>query len=255
MAEKALDVSYGTSPKERLDIYMPGDPNTTTGAPVLVMVHGGAWMIGSKGNDAVVLNKVDHYLPKGYVFVSVDYPMDPPDPLKEAESVAKAIAFVQRHIRAYGGDPERIVVMGHSAGAHLVSLVTADPAIGKAYGLQPWLGTVALDSAALDVSAIMGTDHARFYDQVFGSDPAYWAQASPSQRLQGAPVPMMMVCSSQRKESCAQTQAFVAKVTQAGGRAEPYPVDLSHGQINAELGRPGAYTDAVDAFLRSIGMP
>jgi acetyl esterase/lipase len=248
------DVAYGSDPLQRLDVYFPAN---AANAPVIFMVHGGGWTRGNKGLWRVVKNKVGHWVGKGYILVSTNYRMVPSaDPVAQAGDVAKALAFVQAHLKSWGGDPARIVVMGHSSGAHLVALLTADPAIAAHAGAAPWLATVSLDSAAMNVDQLMRRRHLGLYDQVFKNDPTYWREASPTLRLTGKPVaPLLAVCSSQRMDSCPQAQAFAARARQFGGRVEVLPVDLSHPQINAYLGTPGAYTSGVDAFLKSLGLP
>jgi len=248
------DIAYGPDAAQRFDVYLPQRP--VTSAPVLFMVHGGAWLIGDKAAAAVVANKAAHWLPAGVIFVSVNYRLAPKaDPLGQADDVAKALAAAQAKAPSWGADPARFVLMGHSAGAHLVALLAADPAIAARQGARPWLGTVVLDSAALDLVRIMEGRHLRFYDRVFKSDPAYWRQASPLERLARAPGPMLVVCSSRRSQSCTHAREFVAKATALGGRATVLSEALHHSEINQTLGEPGAYTEAVDSFLRSIGVP
>jgi acetyl esterase/lipase len=248
------DVAYGPDPAQRLDVYLPPQAKA---APIVFMVHGGAWMVGNKAATKVVSNKVAHWLPKGFVLVSINYRMSKsPKVLDQADDVARALAFVQAQAPAWGADPARIWLMGHSAGAHLVSLLTSDPALAAAHGARPWLGTVSLDSAVLDVSQTMQEKHYRFYDRVFGHDPAYWATTSPSARLHAAPVaPMMFVCSTRRNDSCPQAKAFAAKVTSLGGKASVLPVDLAHGDVNGNLGLNTDYTQAVDEFMRGVDTP
>ena len=252
-APTASDVAYGSDAAQLLDVYAPDNAQQ---APIIVMVHGGAWTTGDKDSRAVIANKAAHYGALGYLLVSVDYRLLPDaDPLTQAQDVARALAYVQQHATAWGGDAKRVVLMGHSAGAHLVSLLSAAPALATAQGVQPWLATISLDSAALDVVAIMEAPHARLYDRAFGDDPAYWAQVSPQQQLQKAPVPMLLVCSSRRDDSCPEAQQFQARVLELGGRADLLSEDLSHRQINLTLCEDSAYTDSVDTFLRSLGLP
>jgi arylformamidase len=247
-------VAYGDDAAQRLDVYLPAKPEK---APILLMVHGGGWMLGDKGNRAVVQNKVAHWLPRGYVVASANYRMSrqAPNPLQQADDVARALAFVQRQAAVWGADAARVVLVGHSSGAHLVALLAADPRIGERQGATPALGAVALDSAALDIVEIMERRHYPFYDRVFGADRERWRESSPLHRLNGVPKPLLLVCSSQRDDSCGPAQRFAAKATAAGGRATVVPVDLSHGAVNAELGRAGAYTAQVDDFLKSLGLP
>ena len=243
--------SYGADPKETLDVYLP--PGNHGGAPVIFMVHGGAWKIGDKSHGKVVENKLARWQPKGFVFISVNYPMLPQaDPLKQADAVAQALSYAQAHAGQWGGDPNKFILMGHSAGAHLVSLLSADPGRAFAQGARPWLGTVSLDSAAMDVAQIMEARHFGFYDEAFGKDPAYWRQASPLQQLTSKAPPMLMVCSSRRADSCLQAEGFAHKAHSLGLQARVLPEDLSHGEINDKLGLAGAYTDQVEAFLASL---
>jgi len=169
--------------------------------------------------------------------------------------VASALAFVQRGAERWGADPERVVLVGHSAGAHLVSLVTADADMVARHGAQPWSASVALDTAALDVEEVMARPHYGFYDPVFGADARFWREASPMHRLTAKPAaPMLLVCSSDRPDSCLAARAFAAKASGLGGRVAVLPVALNHLEINDRLGVPGEYTDAVDAFLQSAGI-
>jgi acetyl esterase/lipase len=248
------NVSYGPSSAQAMDIYLPPQAEN---APVILMVHGGAWTLGDKSLGRVVTNKAEHWLPKGYVFISIDNKLLPAaGPLEQAHDVAKALAFAQSRAHSWGGDPARFVLMGHSAGAHLVDVLAADPQLAFKDGAKPWLGTVSLDTATVDVMETMRSRHYGFYDTAFGKDPAYWAATSPMQLLTSAPKPMLMVCSTRRPDHpCPGNQKFAAKVTQLGGTATVLQEDLTHREINENLGLPGSYTSAVDAFLSSLGLP
>ncbi len=125
-----------------------------------------------------------------------------PNPLDQADDIARALAFVQAKAPSWGGDPARVLLLGHSAGAHLVSLLAADPRIVTSKGGAPWLGTIVLDSAAYDLVEIMQRKHPRIYDRAFGKDPAFWTDASPYRRLTVAPAPMFLVCSTRRSDAC-----------------------------------------------------
>lgn len=249
---KLRDVPYGSAPRQKLDVYIPPDAHH---APVIVMVHGGGWIIGDKANERVVVNKGRDYLRKGYLFVSVNYRLVPDaDPLGQAHDVATAIAFVQQNAAHWGGDATRIVVMGHSAGAHLVSLLAAHPALAAEAGAMPWRGTVSLDSAAMDVALMMqGGPLPDFYRQAFGSDPAYWRKVSPYDQLDFSARPMLLVCSLKRGEaSCGQMKRFAEKARQMGVQADVLPWDYSHGDLNGKLGLDGAYTSRIDGFIAQL---
>lgn len=248
---RLADIAYGPGPLERYDIYLPEKP--VRDAPVIFMVHGGAWKTGDKRHSRVVTHKVEHWVSHGFIFVSTNYPMLPDaDPLNQACQVARALAHAQSHAGDWGGSASHFVLMGHSAGAHLVALLNANPTRARSEGARNWLGTVALDSAAMDIERIMTARHFRFYDQAFGQDPAYWQALSPSRQLQADSPPALLICSSRRDDSCNQAGLYAARAKVIGRRAQVQPEDLSHGEINEQLGLPGAYTAGVDAFLASL---
>ncbi|MCU4118586.1 alpha/beta hydrolase [Variovorax sp. N23] len=243
------DLPYGTDARQRMDVFLPAAPRE---APILLMVHGGAWMVGDKSMSRVVDAKVAHWVgERGSIVVSINYRMVPEvDVQAQARDVATALATVQARAAEWGGDPSRLVLMGHSAGAHLVALLSADPARAAALGAGPWRGTVVLDSAAIDTVALMSRRHLRLYDRVFGADPAYWRSVSPTAALTPRAVPTLVVCSTLRRDdSCGQAKVFVDRARAVGARSELLPQALDHADVNGELGRPGAYTASVDAFI------
>jgi len=255
LAAKVLrNVAYGPNGAQKMDIYLPTRP---LNAPVILMVHGGAWTIGDKSMSRVVTNKAAYWLPKGYIFISIDNRLLPAaGPLEQARDVAKALAFAQDNARSWGGAPSRFILMGHSAGAHLVDLLAADPEMASRDGAKPWLGTVSLDTATYDIEETMRGKHYGFYDAAFGKDPAYWAMTSPMHRLTAAPKPMLLVCSTIRPDHpCPQAERFAAKVMSLGGKATVLPEKLSHREINENLGLGGSYTEAVEAFFQSLSLP
>lgn len=241
------DVPYGPSPEQRFDLYAP---QRNKDAPLILMVHGGAWRLGDKEMGRVVDNKVARWVPRGIALASINYRMQPKaPPLEQARDVAKALALVQRDAEKFGIDRDNIVLMGHSAGAHLIALLAARPDLQEEAGVRPWLGTVLLDSGALDVPAIMNGRHLPLYDRAFGSAPADWLAASPHQQLRQATGPILAVCSSRRANACQQAGNFVAKARGFGTQAVLLPLDKTHGEINAQLGDEAAYTAEVEEQL------
>lgn len=247
------DLRYGDDVRQRLDVY---HPHQATNAPLFLMVHGGGWSRGDKTQWRVVRNKVSHWGAKGSIFVSINYRLAPSaDPLTQADDIAMALAFVQSQVSSWGGDATRLIVMGHSSGAHLAALLTADPVIAARHGAAPWLATITLDSSAMDVERIMQAPHPPLYDLAFGDDPDYWRRSSPIQRLATEPVaPMLVVCSARRPGASLQARALATRASQFGGRVEVLPVDLSHADINETLGIRNGYTERVDAFLKTLGV-
>lgn len=245
--ETRRDIAYGTGADQVFDVYAPRGAH---GAPVIFMVHGGGWKRGDKAADAVVENKVAWFTRRGYAVVSANYRMLPDaDPLTQARDVAAALAAAQRMAPQWGGHAAKFILMGHSAGAHLVALLAASDELR---GHAPVLGMVALDSAAMDVGYLMEHDPLRLHKEAFGSDPAYWRSVSPLAQLTAATVPSLLVCSTRRDQACDQARRYAGRARQLGTRVELMEVDMSHRAINVEVGEPGAYTDALTRFIESL---
>ena len=244
------DVRYGPDARQRFDVYLPGDAKA---APVIFVVHGGAWAMGDKRARGVVDNKVARWVPRGFVVVSTNYRMLPvAKPLDQARDVARALAEAQRMAPAWGADPSKFILMGHSAGGHLVSLVTTAPAAREGASVLPWLGVVSLEGGAIDVAAIMRRPHARLYDRAFGGDPEYWRAVSPFDALAAATTPMLLVCSAHRGNGCADADRFAAKAATSGTRVEVMREGLTHAEADRLVGKDSAYTAGIEDFLRSL---
>ena len=244
------DVAYGSDAAQRLDVYLPPRPSVF---PLTVIVGGGAWSVGDKAAPATIGAKVAHWLPLGRTVASVGYRRLPEaDPLEQSRDVARALSLLQRRLVEQGHSPRDAVLVGHSSGAHLVALLAADPASAAIDGVEPWLASVLIDSAALDVVELMRGPHLPLHDRAFGSSETVWRQASPLHRLRGRPAPILLVHSSRRPLAGEHARAFAAAVVATGGRAEVLPLDLSHAELNAGLGREPGYTARVDAFLGTL---
>lgn len=247
------EYAYGTLVQQKLDVYQA--PHQASGlAPVIVMVHGGGWRHGDKRSPGLLENKWQHWGAQGTLLVSVNYRLLPETkPDGQVADVATALAWLQRELPALGGDPKRLILMGHSAGAHLITLLSASTALQQQFALQPWQLSVALDSAVYDIPTLMQARHLPLYDAAFGNQLSYWQQLSPLSQLQAGLAPFLAICSSQRRDgACQQAQTFVDKARSTGARAELLPVDLSHGEINHLLGGAGSYTSAVDALIGKL---
>lgn len=246
------DVSYGSDPQQKFDVYIPAGARN---APIIFIVHGGAWMIGDKAYLPVVKAKVGRWLPKGFILVSTNYRMSfQPDVVDQANDVASALAMVQQRAEEWGGDASRLLLMGHSAGAHLVALVASSLELKRKHGLKSWKGTVVLDSAVFDLRQIMTEKHHAIYDRAFGKDPERWRLLSPVEQLGGQPPPFLLVCSEMR-QSCEKAEAFAAKLKSEGLKGTVVPVPLNHGDVNTLLGDSSDYTERIERFMRDVGLP
>ncbi len=129
------NVAYGPAPRHRLDVWRL--PTTPAGAPVMLYVHGGSWIFGDKSEMGRPM--LHEMVSRGWVAVSINYRLAPSHPWpSQIEDAFLALAWIKRHIAVHGGDPDRIVVAGGSAGGHLAALLalTADT--------SPWRPPVAV---------------------------------------------------------------------------------------------------------------
>lgn len=247
------NIAYGPHPQQAMDVYFPTQPLTDkTPAPLIVMVHGGAWTIGDKNNAAVVKHKVDYWSKQGWIFISINYRLVPNATLQQqTQDIAEALIYIQNQAPNWHADSKRLVLMGHSAGAHLVSLLTTRP-LWLTSQPQPWRATVALDSAAYHVEKIMQNRHSHFYDQAFSDQPSNWKALSPISQLRQTLPAFLAVCSTTRPDQpCTQAQQFIQQAQKLGTKAQLLPLPLSHVEINKSLGKNNPYTQAVDQFIQS----
>ena len=135
------DIAYGNDARQKLDIYTP---NEATNAPVILFFYGGSWKMGSK-DDYRFLGQA--LASKGYIAAVVDYRLYPqvyyPDFVEDG---ALALRFMHEHSRDYRGDPSKLFVAGHSAGAFIAMMLGADDAFhAKAQSKREWIrGTIGI---------------------------------------------------------------------------------------------------------------
>lgn len=154
------DIPYTNEKIERhvLDVYAPGGAKNL---PVVFWIHGGGWQAGDKSQIAL---KPQWFIDQEFVFVSTNYRLLPSvEMLTIYQDVAKSIHWVHDHIAEHGGDPNRVFVMGHSAGAQLAALMCTDDRYLKAEGLNLSMlkGCVPVDGDTYDVPAIIETAETR----------------------------------------------------------------------------------------------
>jgi arylformamidase len=254
-AEPVRDVPYqalpGVAPAlQALDLY---PPCASGAAPVVIWVHGGAWAVGDKANG--MTDKIALFNQAGYLLVSVNYRLSPDDDRLEpgrvrhpdhVEDVAAAIAWVADHAASYGGDPSRLAILGHSAGAHLVALVATDGQYLAAHGRSPALlrAVGSFDTEAYDIPRTMATAaprQATILENAFGDDPGVWRQASPHHQLvDGRPAPPFLLVRRGDAERAATEQAFHDRLLAVGGDSTIIDASsLTHEEVNDHIGAPG----------------
>ena len=220
-------------------------------APVLLYVHGGGWVKGDRGK---VYNLPAYARSRGYVLVSVEYrPLSRNTIEGQVADVAKGIKWTRENIAAHGGDPNRIVIMGHSSGAHLVSMVAAKKLGGSLRGV------VANDVQAYDLPAYYQMRNQSMdpvYVRAFGRDRNNWIRQSPVtyvRRGSGYPPFLIMHSGSNGERRKALSRDFAEELRAKGTRVSLFDGgSYSHGTIASTIGKSAAVTRALDEFLQSV---
>ena len=253
-ARVSSTVVYGDHLRQQVDVYTPDD--AVGDAPLVVFIHGGGWQ---NGNRAMVQAKPQHFKDAGFVFASAGYRLLPDAPVEQqAADIGAALRALRAQAETGGFDPDRIVLMGHSAGAHLAALVASDPSYaGDAFGAIK--GVVLLDGAGYDVAAAAARPSMALptlYKDVFGTDPARHKALSPLTHAGGKDAPhWLALYVAEREEAKAQAEALAGALTKAGRDAKAVAISgTDHGRMNRELGTEAgkAQTEAVDAFLKRV---
>ena len=252
--EGTTEIAYGSHARQRLD-FTPGPSRR---APLFIFIHGGAWAFGDK---SMAGHMAAHARARGYAFASLGYRLVPDaDPEQQAGDVAAAIAHLVRDAERLGIDPDRIILSGHSAGAHLAALVGTDPRYLAAHRLPVSLldGIVLLDGAGYDVPAQMqrgGPFLRRLYARAFGNDPLFQARVSPTLQAAAPNAGRFLILhiASRPDDSGAQSERLGEALRAAGTPADVDSVDNTHAQIFRLFGQPGhAATERTDAFAREV---
>jgi len=235
------DIAYVQPKAERqtLDVYAP-----TSGGdhPIVVWIHGGGWRQGDK---RAMQEKPQAFVDKGYVFVATNYRFVPNVTVKGMTGdIATAIRWAHDHAKEFGGNPNAIFVMGHSAGAHLAALVCTDERYLKAEGLPLSIikGCVPVDTAAYDVPMRFAQSDAAKSSQgkaIFGETAESHRELSPISyvgKVQAIPA-FLILHVADRPDSKAQSEHFGKALQAAGISAAVVQAEgKTHGTINSELG-------------------
>jgi arylformamidase len=252
-------LAYGHDSLQALDLWVPQGAKN---APLVLYVHGGGWKRGSK-NSAANGPMPAHMLAQGYAFASIDYRLVPRNTVEEqASDVAAALAHVLKRADALGIDRSRVVITGHSAGAHLVALVGTDERYLKKVGLSfaDIDGVMPNDGAAYDVAGQIegaGRMMLETYKQAFGTDPVRQAALSPTVQAAAPNAPAFLLLHVQRPDAVAQSNALAEALRKGGSQAEvagfPGKALRGHMEINRKLGEPDyPATPVMDAWLKKV---
>lgn len=245
------NIAYGSHDMQGMDLYRLPDAQA---APIIMNLHGGGWTTGNKNETLSYINKVNRWVPKGFIVISVDTRLMPDaDVYAQIDDLAKAVSFVQQHAADWGGDGGKLILMGHSSAGTMVSVLATSPSIVTQHGGQAWLASVAIDSSSLDIERSMRLWSPGMISHAYGAAADRWLTASPIHLLSKHSLPMLLACSTLRGDApCEQAALFVAKAEALGLRTAIVPQDFDHGGVDFNLGVDAAYTQTVETFMASL---
>ncbi len=233
----ASDVAYGDDPMQKIDIYTPAKARNL---PVAVFVHGGGFVNGDKKDYANVPTYLSQH---GMVAVNVNYRLAPKVVWPaEAQDVAAVVAFLKKNAAHYGGDPKRIVLIGHSAGANLVASYVLDKRIYPKSGP----GIAAAILVSLPASRPSGVREA---DRVYYGDPSVIPSRVPGPFLEKSKLPMMLITAEYDPAFLApEAYDFAGRMCVRDGKCPAFLYVKGHNHIS-EIGSIGSPDDQVGRAL------
>src|SRR5688572_3898740 len=242
------DIRYATAHERQvLDVHVPAGAKNL---PVVFWIHGGGWQTGDK---SMVALKPKAFTDAGFVFVSINHRLLPTvDMGTLTRDVASALGWVHKNIAAHGGDPARLLVMGHSSGGQLAALMCIDDRYAKAEGFPLTIikGCVPVDADTFDIPAIieMAETRARVHHlpmptyghrQKFGDDPAKHRDFSAVTHVasnKGIP-PFLILHIAGHPDTGAQARRLAAVLQAAGISAKVVAGrETTHASINDNIG-------------------
>ena len=224
---------------QSLDVYSPPEGKDH---PVIVWIHGGGW---SKGDKASLQQKPQAFVDKGFVLVSVNYRLVPAVTVKDIMAdLAQSVRWVREHAAEHRGDPNTLIIMGHSAGAHLAALLCTDDRYLKAanVSMTSLKGCVPLDVSAYDIpKRIKDVDDgiSKTFKTVFGADDTAQREVSPVHHIakdKHIP-PFLILHVASRDDTKAQAHWLAGKLTETSIAARVVAAEgKTHGTISSDLG-------------------
>ncbi|MFN7843058.1 MAG: alpha/beta hydrolase [Pirellula sp.] len=263
------DVSYSKDAhaRKKLDMYIPLRAKKL---PVVVWIHGGGWQTGDKSEVHI---KPKFFNELGYIFVSVNYRLLPDVEMDAiVNDVAESIGWVHHNIAEYGGDPSRLLIMGHSAGAQLAALVCTDYSYleNQSVPVSSIKLCVPIDGDTYDIPAMIDTAEIRqklhglplpdFGHRVkFGNTAEKHQHFSPVTHVsKGRPTPHFLIFYvSDHPDVTAQAFRFRNALLDAGGGVTCFAAhNTTHSRINSDLGKSDAdTTNALLYVLKDLALP
>ncbi|CAN5290478.1 alpha/beta hydrolase [soil metagenome] len=245
------DIAYGEGPRRTLDIYIP--EGSAEARPVVVFFYGGRWSSGSKADYRFVADALTNL---GRVVVIPDYRLYPQVEFPAfVEDGAAAVVWVHAHIGAYGGDSDRLFVMGHSAGAHIAAMLALDANfLSRAGGCSGWIeGMIGL-AGPYDFLPLEDRD----LRDIFGP-PVRYPLSQPVNHVRSGQPPLLLLHGADDETVGLKNSVSLAvRSREEGALAELRVYEgIDHLGILSALSRPfrqrAPVVRHVDAFIRSMG--
>lgn len=229
---RAADIQYGDSARQRLDVYRR--VTTRAPAPVIVFLYGGRWKYGTKDDYLLIGN---NFARRGWVTVIANYRLYPKVLFPAwVEDGASAVAWTVRNIERFGGDTSRIIVVGHSSGAHTTALLALDEhylrdagvAAGTVRGFVSIAGPVDTSWTARDVQRLMGPAEG-------------WPSTYPATHVDASDPPLLLMHGdADDVVSVGSSVRLAERIRERGGCVGLHIYhDVGHINIAAALGLPG----------------
>jgi acetyl esterase/lipase len=248
---RTADIAYGSDPRQRLDVYRP--LQAAVGQPVVVFFYGGSWNSGARGQYRYVARALAK---RGITVVVADYRLYPQVRYPSfLEDNAQAVGWTHRHIGEYGGNAQRLFLMGHSSGAYNAAMLALDPRWLQAVGMQPrdlsgWIGLAGpYDFLPIDNPEVKPVFF--FPDSPPDSQPINHVRA-------GAPPALLIAANSDSYVNPQRNTAGLAKRLRADGVSvqERYYARVNHMTLVGAFAWPLAWMAPVtDEVVRFIETP
>ncbi len=255
-----LDIAYGSHERQKLDVYAP---ENASGSPVLLYIHGGAWKVGNK---RMVDDKPAFFTSQNWIFVSAGYRLLPDGQHPaNVQDIASALAWIHDNIEKYGGNPDRIILCGFSAGAHLAALAALDPSYLNNAGksLSAIRAVVLLDNPVSDVTVeLKGQSRDRMI-QAFGHDNEIHLNASPVSHVFSKGIAQTFIIAFSggmpehspmtEKDFRLQADLLATALEKAGIRAILFPHEnLNHTELNRNFGSASDQANVTAPIMRLL---
>jgi acetyl esterase len=236
----AKDVAYGDDPLQKMDIYTPANAR---GRPIVVFFHGGGFVREDKGSYGNVPSYLSAH---GLVAVNANYRLAPKVVWPaESQDVGTVVAFLKAHAKDYGGNAQRIFLVGHSAGANIVAGYVLDPSLHPKSGP----GVVAAVLISLPASrAVSITDPDR--DLVYyGKDKSLYQKRAPASHLNESKLPLMLVTAEFDPVALApDAYDMAARTCVRDGKCPAFLYLKGHNHIS-EIGSVGSKDDELGSRI------